>query len=107
MVSFIEPDSVSYSAPRHAYFGGALDEGFTPQRIPGWIDDALCRQTDPDLWYPTGEGRLLAQRRDAALATCRKCPVKAECLAHALAHDERYGIWGGQTEEQRNGRKGL
>ena len=26
---------------------------------------------------------------------------KAECLAYALAHDERFGIWGGLSERER------
>lgn len=29
------------------------------------------------------------------------CPVRDECLAYALAHDERFGVWGGLSERQR------
>ena len=29
------------------------------------------------------------------------CEVRAECLEYALAHDERFGIWGGLSERER------
>lgn len=32
---------------------------------------------------------------------CSQCPVKAECLDHALRFRERMGIWGGTSERQR------
>ncbi len=28
------------------------------------------------------------------------CEVKDECLEYALAHDERFGIWGGGLSER-------
>jgi hypothetical protein len=31
---------------------------------------------------------------------CDRCPIKDECLDHALVH-EKYGYWGGTTELQR------
>ncbi len=34
--------------------------------------------------------------------------VRAECLEYALAHDERFGIWGGLSErERRRLRRGV
>ncbi|HVT20624.1 MAG TPA: WhiB family transcriptional regulator, partial [Mycobacteriales bacterium] len=27
--------------------------------------------------------------------------VRGECLSYALAHDERFGIWGGLSERER------
>jgi WhiB family redox-sensing transcriptional regulator len=61
-----------------------------------WRDDALCRETDPDAFYPDP-----GQSAQQALDVCRRCPVTAECLAFALAHDERFGVWGGTTEADR------
>ncbi len=29
------------------------------------------------------------------------CEVRHECLEYALAHDERFGIWGGLSERER------
>jgi Transcription factor WhiB len=44
-----------------------------------------------------------AERSLAALA-CRGCPVAAECLAAAIANDERWGVWGGKDFSRRPGR---
>lgn len=32
---------------------------------------------------------------------CGRCPVRADCLAHALVEDERWGVWGGLTPRAR------
>jgi WhiB family transcriptional regulator, redox-sensing transcriptional regulator len=61
-----------------------------------WRDDALCRETDPEAFYPDR-----GESAQEALSVCRRCPVTAECLAFALAHDERFGVWGGTTEADR------
>ena len=37
----------------------------------------------------------------AAKKVCTGCEVRAECLEYALAHDERFGIWGGLSERER------
>jgi WhiB family transcriptional regulator, redox-sensing transcriptional regulator len=61
-----------------------------------WRADALCAQTDPEAFFPD-KGESPA----AAKAVCRACPVTAECLAWALEHDERFGVWGGLSERER------
>ena len=61
-----------------------------------WQDDALCAQTDPEIFYPEKGGSTREPKR-----VCRACPVRAECLDYALAHDERFGIWGGFSERER------
>lgn len=63
----------------------------------GWADDALCAQTDPENWFPEKGGSTAV-----AKATCMRCLVRAECLDHALARPEKFGIWGGLTVKQRN-----
>lgn len=62
-----------------------------------WQDDAVCAQTDPDLFFP--EQGAPAHR---TLQVCAVCPVQAECLDYALTHDERHGVWGGTSERQRD-----
>jgi WhiB family redox-sensing transcriptional regulator len=63
---------------------------------PKWMADAECKQSDPELFYPdTGHSS-----RDGR-AVCARCPVRAECLAYAIEHHERYGVWGGMSERQR------
>jgi WhiB family redox-sensing transcriptional regulator len=66
---------------------------FAPQP---WADEALCAQTDPELFFPEKGGSVRE-----AIATCRACPVAAECLDYALANNERFGVWGGLSEPAR------
>ncbi len=63
---------------------------------PAWMTGGLCAQVDPDLWFPEKGGST----REAK-ALCARCPVHPECLAYALAHDERFGVWGGASERAR------
>lgn len=58
--------------------------------------DALCVQTDPEAFFPEKGGRVEPAKR-----VCARCPVRAECLEYALAHDERFGVWGGQSAAAR------
>ena len=44
--------------------------------------------------------RRAALTREAK-KVCVGCDVRAECLEYALAHDERFGIWGGLSERER------
>jgi WhiB family redox-sensing transcriptional regulator len=50
---------------------------------------ALCRDSDPDLWFASGHALAVAKR------ICRACPERAPCLAFAVEHGERFGVWGG------------
>lgn len=71
----------------------------TPLATPlTWQDQAACRGLDPATWHP-GPGETHIARR--AKATCRTCPVAAECLAYANAEQITAGIWGGLTADER------
>jgi WhiB family redox-sensing transcriptional regulator len=61
-----------------------------------WQERALCAQTDPESFFPEKGGSTREAKR-----VCLACEVKAECLEYALAHDERFGIWGGLSERER------
>ena len=75
--------------------------GFVGDDNPlAWQADALCAQTDPEAFFPEKGGST----RDAK-EICAACEVRAECLAYALEHDERYGIWGGLSERERRSLK--
>lgn len=66
-----------------------------------WRKHALCRDTDPDLFFPVGTtGQALVQI-DRAKDVCDECPVKADCLDFALETNQDSGIWGGTSEEER------
>lgn len=61
-----------------------------------WRRGAACAGLDPQLFFPDSDGDHLTPKR-----VCRACPVKEACLAHALAHGEKFGIWGGKSENER------
>ncbi|MFC3386870.1 WhiB family transcriptional regulator [Couchioplanes caeruleus subsp. azureus] len=61
-----------------------------------WRDDALCAQSDPEAFYPDKGGSTGPARK-----ICGRCPVREACLQYALAHDERFGIWGGLSDRER------
>lgn len=61
-----------------------------------WRDRALCRETDPEAFFPE-KG---APPRDAK-RICMGCEVRAECLEFALATGQPYGVWGGASERER------
>jgi WhiB family transcriptional regulator, redox-sensing transcriptional regulator len=63
---------------------------------PGWADQALCAQADPEAWFPE-KGEAAEQ----AKAICAACPVLAPCRAYALARPELRGIWAGLSERER------
>ncbi|MBM7414282.1 WhiB family redox-sensing transcriptional regulator [Rhodococcus sp. PvP016] len=61
-----------------------------------WQERALCAQTDPEAFFPEKGGSTREAKR-----ICLGCEVKDDCLEYALAHDERFGIWGGLSERER------
>ena len=69
----------------------ALDDGPL-----GWQERALCAQTDPEAFFPEKGGSTREAKK-----VCTSCEVRSECLAYALANDERFGIWGGLSERER------
>lgn len=63
---------------------------------PAWMADALCAETDPDAFFPDAGGSVAT-----AKAVCARCLVQRECLNFALANDERFGVWGGASVQDR------
>ena len=60
-----------------------------------WRIAARCRVADADTLFT--RGRVQREARQF----CTACPVRTECLAHALDHQIDIGVWGGMTERQR------
>ena len=67
----------------------------------GWRAEALCRDTDPELFFPIGTTGAALVQIEHARAVCRQCPVQADCLDFALTTNQDSGIWGGTSEEER------
>ena len=59
-----------------------------------WTLHAKCRGME-DALFPEGKDQKRAR------TVCLGCPVRANCLAEALDHRIRWGVWGGMTERQR------
>ncbi len=75
---------------------GALAGFFDETEEQEWQERALCAQTDPEAFFPEKGGSTREAKR-----ICLGCEVRSECLEYALAHDERFGIWGGLSERER------
>ncbi len=75
-----------------------VPEVFEPVPVTAdqWQDRALCAQTDPEAFFPEKGGSTREAKK-----ICLGCEVRTECLEYALAHDERFGIWGGLSERER------
>jgi len=66
-----------------------------------WRDHALCRDTDPDLFFPVGTTGQALVSIDHAKNVCGECAVTQDCLDFALETNQDSGIWGGLSEEER------
>lgn len=80
-----------------------------------WKDDAKCRgeykpsyngESNYDPWFPE-KGRSASYNARVAKAICNgedglpECPVKYQCREYALQRNEKFGIWGGMSEQER------
>lgn len=66
-------------------------------RIDETLEMALCRQVDPEMWFPE-KGR--SGNVNAAKAVCRACPLYQPCFEAALYLDVD-GIWAGTSPKER------
>jgi WhiB family redox-sensing transcriptional regulator len=72
-----------------------------PQILPtrvDWFDEAACRGTGTDVFFPVSEGDATEAKK-----LCATCPVREDCLEHALAMSPApEGVWGGLTRIERH-----
>ena len=61
-----------------------------------WREQAICAQVDPALFYPEP-----GQHPHTACKVCAVCPVRAVCLADAIASRDDHGVRGGLTPNER------
>ncbi|MGX4688578.1 WhiB family transcriptional regulator [Streptomyces sp. JNUCC 63] len=61
-----------------------------------WQDRALCTQTGADFFFPEPGSSVREAKR-----ICGMCEMRSACLEYALENDERFGVWGGLSEKER------
>ncbi len=66
-----------------------------------WRHHALCRDEDPELFFPIGTAGPAAVQVEEAKVVCRRCPVVADCLTWALETGQDNGVWGATSEDER------
>lgn len=59
------------------------------------MDEALCAQTDPEIFFPDKGGSTKNAKR-----ICGGYDVKQDCLEYALRTGQTVGIWGGLSPRQ-------
>lgn len=66
-----------------------------------WQHRAACRDEDPELFFPVSDVGPGARQVARAKAVCARCPVRSQCLRHALDNGLDHGVFGGTTERER------
>jgi WhiB family redox-sensing transcriptional regulator len=70
-----------------------------------WMADALCAQTDANLWHAEKGANYTTAKR-----ICNRCPVQPQCVDHTARLDAgtpgRHGVWAAQTHSQRKAAQG-
>ena len=70
-----------------------------------WRHEALCRDEDPELFFPIGTTGPAATQVEQAKVVCRRCPKVEPCLTWALDTGQDAGVWGGTSEDERRALK--
>jgi hypothetical protein len=95
----------TYHATLPGSDGGLRDPFAGIADLPFLHHDArpLCATADPEDWFRERAGSYA----DRPFNICRQCPIVMDCLNWAIDNDERWGIWGGTSpEDRRDIRKG-
>jgi WhiB family redox-sensing transcriptional regulator len=66
-----------------------------------WRHHSVCRDEDPELFFPIGTSGPAVLQVEQAKAVCRRCSVTDQCLQWALESRQDAGVWGGMSEEER------
>ncbi|MDP9496157.1 MAG: WhiB family transcriptional regulator [Actinomycetota bacterium] len=70
-----------------------------------WRHHALCRNADPEMFFPVGTAGPATTQVEQAKRVCRQCAVVSDCLTWALDSGQDSGVWGGTSEEERRALK--
>jgi WhiB family transcriptional regulator, redox-sensing transcriptional regulator len=91
-----------YWRPRQSAAGAIAAAFDAPPDSEDWRDRALCREVDPEIFFPEKkDGGSTAE----AKMICRHCEVRAACRDYILAPENdavsRFGVWAGLSERER------
>jgi hypothetical protein len=64
----------------------------------GWFSQAACAGMDQRVFFANGYHSREQVR--AAQKVCDSCPVRAQCAAFAIETGEKWGVWGGMSQQQ-------
>jgi WhiB family transcriptional regulator, redox-sensing transcriptional regulator len=64
-----------------------------------WFNRAACRDEDPELFFPVGNGPAAQTQTEAAKAVCAGCQVCAQC--RVFGQSAEFGVFGGLSETER------
>lgn len=67
--------------------------------LADWKNRAACAGYPNSLFFPPSDGA--DSQVEKAKAVCATCEVAEDCLEYALETNQRAGIWGGTTEDER------
>ncbi|WP_299534669.1 WhiB family transcriptional regulator [uncultured Streptomyces sp.] len=67
-----------------------------PEGALAWQESALCAQAGPEFFFPAPGSSTREAKQ-----LCFACDERLACLDYALANDERFGVWGGLSEKER------
>ena len=70
-----------------------------------WRHKAICRDEDPELFFPVGNSGPALAQIEKAKAVCARCTVTEVCLQYALESSQDSGVWGGLSEDERRALK--
>ncbi|MCX4919946.1 WhiB family transcriptional regulator [Streptomyces sp. NBC_00687] len=85
--------------------------GFSTTHLPAtrdgsdWRHHSICRDEDPELFFPIGNTGPALLQIEEAKSVCRRCPVMEQCLRWALDSGNDEGVWGGLSEDERRSLK--
>ena len=65
------------------------------------VQNAACRDTEPELFFPIGTTGMATDQIESAKRVCHHCDAQKACLEFALATNQESGVWGGTTEDER------
>jgi len=70
-----------------------------------WRHNAVCREEDPELFFPIGTTGPALLQIEEAKSVCRRCPVMEQCVQWALESGLDDGVWGGLSADERRALK--